>query len=86
MKDEIERIHFIHILNKIFYSTTSKTFTENNFILFSATFSPIGIVKDLIFNILNKDIWSKWLFDELIISLHTFERKNFNQIFQIFYF
>ena len=86
MKDEIERIHFIHILNKFFYSTTFKTFTENNFTLFSATFSPIGIVKDLIFNILNKDIWSKWLLDELIISLHTFERKYLNQIFQYFYF
>ena len=86
MKDEIERIHFIHILDKNFYSTTFKTFTENNFILFSATFSPIGIVKDLIFNILNKDIWSKWLLDELIISLYNFERKYFNLIFQFFGF
>ena len=86
MKDEIERIHFIHILNKNFYSTTFKTFTENNFIQFSATFSPIGIVKDLIFNILNKDIWSKWLLDELIISLNNFERKYFNLIFLFFGF
>ena len=54
MKDEIEHIHFIYILDKNFYSTTFKTFTENNFTLFSATFSPIDIEKDLIITILKK--------------------------------
>ena len=74
--------NFIHS----FYTTPIKNLTENNFTLFSATFSPIGIVEGLIFNISNIDIWSKWLLDELIISLYNFERKYFNLIFQFFGF
>ena len=76
--------HLTYIFIQFFYTTPLKTFTENNFTLFSVTFSPIGIVEDLIFNIFNIDIWSKWLLDEPIISLHNFERKYFNQIFQFF--
>ena len=72
MKDEIKRFHFKHISLQILHSMSFKTDAENNFDLFSATFSPIGIVKGLFFNISNKDIWSKWLLDELNISLSIF--------------
>ena len=72
MKDEIKRIHFKYIFIQFFHSTPFKTFTENNFALFFANFSPIGFVNGLIFNIFNIDIWSKWLLDELIISLNDF--------------
>ena len=78
--------HLAYIFIQFFQTTPLKTFTENNFTLFSATFSPIGIVEGLIFNISNIDIWSKWLLDELIISLYNFERKYFNLIFQFFGF
>ena len=71
---------------QFFHPTPLKTFTENNFTLFSATFSPINIVEGIIFNISNINIWSKWLLDELIISLYNFERKYFNLIFNIFGF
>ena len=64
--------HLTYIFIQFFHTTPLKTFTENNFALFFANFSPIGIVKDLIFNIFNIDIWSKWLLDELIISLNNF--------------
>ena len=64
----------------------SKTFIKNNFTLFFATFSPKGIVKGLFFNIFNRNIWSKWLLGELIISLYNFERKCFKLIFQFFGF
>ena len=77
--------HLAYIFIQFFQTTPLKTFTENNFTLFSATFSPIGIVEGLIFNISNIDIWSKWLLDELIISLYNFERKYSNLIFQFFF-
>ena len=57
--------HLAYIFRQFFQTTPLKTFTENNFTLFSATFSPIGIVEGLIFYISNIDIWSKWLLDEL---------------------
>ena len=75
MKDEIERIHFKHIFIDFQHSKPFKTDTENNLALFSATFSPIGIVKGLFLNISNKNIWSKWLFDKLNISLNNFQRE-----------
>ena len=77
--------HLAYNFINFFHTTPLKTFTENNFTLFYATFSPIGIVEGIIYNISNMDIWSKWLLDELIISLHTFERKYFNKIFPFFY-
>ena len=64
--------HLAYFFIKFFQTTPLKTFTENSFTLFSATFSPIGIVEGLIINIFNIDIWSKWLLDELIISLYMF--------------
>ena len=76
--------HLPYNFIQFFHATPSKTFTENNFTLFFATFSPKGIVKGLFFNIFNRNIWSKWLLGELIISLDNFERKYFNIIFQFF--
>ena len=78
--------HLAYNFIQFFHTTPLKTFTENNFTLFSATFSPISIVEGLIFNISNINIWSKWLLDELIISLYNFERKYLNIIFQFFQF
>ena len=78
--------HLTYNFIQFFYTTPLKTFTENNFTLFYATFSPIGIVEGIIFNISNMDIWSKWLLDDLIISLNNFERKYFNLIFLFFGF
>ena len=67
--------HLLYIFIQFLHSTSFKTDTENNFDLFSATFSPISIIKGLISYIFNIDIWSKWLLDELIISLDNFKRK-----------
>ena len=78
--------HLAYNFIQFFHTTPLKTFTENNFTPFSTTFSPIGIVEGLIFNISNIDIWSKWILDELIISLYDFERKYFNLIFLFFGF
>ena len=77
MKDKIKRFHFKKNFKLNFHVTHFKTDTENNFDLFSATFSPISIIKGLISYIFNIDIWSKWLLDEPIISLDNFKRKKF---------
>ena len=82
MKDEIKRFHFKQFFKQNFHVTHFKTDTENNFDLFSATFSPISIIQGLFFNIFNIDIWSKRLLDVPIISLNKFQRKIFFFIFQ----
>ena len=69
---------FIQFLDVMFF----KNGAENNFDLFSATFSPISIIQGLFFNIFNIDIWSKRLLDVPIISLNKFQRKIFFFIFQ----
>ena len=85
--------HLAYIFIQFLDVTFFKNGTENNFDLFSATFSPISIIQGLFFNIFNIDIWSKRLLDEPIISLNNFQRKilffifkflDFLAIFQIY--
>ena len=67
--------HLLYIFIQFLHSTSFRTDAENNFDLFSATFSPISIIKGLISYIFIIDIWSKRLLDEPIISLDIFKKK-----------
>ena len=64
--------HLLYIFIQFLHSTSFKTDTENNFDLFSATFSPVSIIKGLIYYSFNIDICSKWLLDKSMISLDIF--------------